>query len=173
MGDEIDMDLKEEPDFFEKRRFKDGRLDNLRIGDWDEGEMGNEILGKVKDLRVDEGVAGALTEVGKGMGEVVILRGRWSNSGWLWSAIITGAKGVSFATVNTKEGGLEDVEGVARDSAEEDNGGEGLRMNASPPLSTSGNDASEAEASSGSDEESGEDIPGGELMLRDESEAWA
>ena len=81
MGDEIDKDLNEEPDFFEKRRFKDGRLDNLRTGDWDEGEMGNEILGKVKDLRVDDGVAGALTEVGKGMGEVVSLRGRCSKSG--------------------------------------------------------------------------------------------
>ena len=80
---------------------------------------------------------------------------------------------MSFAAVNTKEGGLEDVDGVARDSAEEDSGGEGLRMNTSPPLSTSGNDVSEAEASSGSDEESGEDMSGGELMLSDESEAWA
>ena len=77
MGDEIDMDLKEEPDFFEKRRFRDGRLDILRTGDWDEGE----ILGKVKDLRADEGVAGALTEVGKGMGEVMMVRGCCSKSG--------------------------------------------------------------------------------------------
>ena len=45
--------------------------------------------------------------------------------------MITGVMGVSFAAVNTKEGGLEDVDGVARDSAEEDNGGEALRMNAS------------------------------------------
>ena len=81
MGDEIDMDLKEEPDFFEKRRFRDGRLVILRTGDWDEGEMGKEILGNVKDLRADEGVAGALTEVGKGMGEVVMVRGSCSKSG--------------------------------------------------------------------------------------------
>jgi len=88
--------------------------------------------------------------------------------------MITGVMGVSFAAVNTKEGGLEDVDGVARDSAEEDNGGEGLRMNVPPLLSTSGNDASEGEVSSWSDEEdSGEDISGGELTLNDESEARA
>ena len=88
--------------------------------------------------------------------------------------MITGVMGVSFAAVNTKEGGLEDVDGVARDSAEEDKGGEAVRMNASPLLSTSGNDGSEGEVSSWSDEEeSGEDISGGELTLNDESEARA
>ena len=87
--------------------------------------------------------------------------------------MITGVMGVSFAAVNTKEGGLEDVDGVARDSAEEDNGGEALRMKASPLLSMSGNDASETEASSWSEEESVEDISGGELTLNDESEARA
>jgi len=55
---------------------------------------------------------------------------------------------VSFAVENTKEGGFEDVEGVTRDSAEEDNGREGLRVSASPLLSTSGSDTSEAEVSS-------------------------
>ena len=172
MGAEIDIDFKEEPDFFEKSMFKDGRLD-LRIGDGDEVGMGKEILGKVKDLRVDEGVAGALTEVGKGMGEAVMVRERCSNGGWLWSAIIRGATGVSFVAENTKEGDLEDVDGVTRDSAEEDNGGEGLRANAFPLLSTSGNDTSEAEVSSWSDGESGEAMPGGEFMLSNESEAWA
>lgn len=81
--------------------------------------------------------------------------------------------GVSFAAENTKEGGLEDVDGVTSDSAEEDSGGEDLRVNTFPPLSTSRNDTSEAEASSASDEESGETISGGELMLNNESEAWA
>ena len=131
---------------------------------------GKEILGKVKDLRADEGVAGALNEVGKGMGEVAIVCGSCSKGGWLWSAIIGGAKGVSFAAENTKEGGLEDVDGVTRDSAEEDNGREGLRMRTFSLLSTSGIDTSEAEASSWSDEESGETISGGELMLSSESE---
>jgi len=73
---------------------------------------------------------------------------------------------------NTKEGGLEDVDGVTRDSAEEDSGREGLRVSVSS-LSTSGNDTSEAEVSSWSDEESGEAISGGEFMLRSESEACA
>ena len=81
MGDEIDIDLREEPDFLEKSRFKDGRLDLVRIGDGDEDEMGKERLEKVRDLRIDEGVAGALTEVGKGMGEVVIVCGRCSKGG--------------------------------------------------------------------------------------------
>jgi len=48
MGEEIDNDLKEEPDFLEKSRFNDGRLDILRIDDG-EDVMGKEILGKVKD----------------------------------------------------------------------------------------------------------------------------
>jgi len=78
MGDEIDIDLREEPDFLEKSRFKDGRLDLLRTCVCDEGVIGNERLGKVRDLRVDDGVAGALTEVGNGMGELVILCGRCS-----------------------------------------------------------------------------------------------
>jgi hypothetical protein len=43
--------------------------------------MGREILGKVKDLRIDEGVAGALTEVGKGMGEVAMVCGIFSKGG--------------------------------------------------------------------------------------------
>lgn len=73
MGEEIEIDLKEEPDFFEKSKFKDGRLDLLRAGDGEEGVAGKERLGKVKDLRIDEGVAGALAEVGKGMGEVAIV----------------------------------------------------------------------------------------------------
>ena len=133
--------------------------------------MDKERLGKVKDLRADEGVAGALTEVGKGMGEVVMVCGECSKGGWLWSAIMTGAMGVSFAIENTKEGGLEEVDGVIRDSAEEDSGGEGLRMNASLLLRTSGSDMSEAEVSPWSDEESGETISGGELMLNNESEA--
>lgn len=81
MGDEIDSDLREEPDFLEKSRFKDGRLDLLRTGDCDKGVMGKEILEKVRDLRVDDGVAGALTEVGNGMGELVIPRGRCSKGG--------------------------------------------------------------------------------------------
>ena len=55
---------------------------------------------------------------------------------------------MSFATENTREGGLEEVEGVARDSAEEDNGREGLRVSVFPLLSTSWNDTSEAEVSS-------------------------
>ena len=54
---------------------------------------------------------------------------------------------MSFVVENTKEGGLEDVDGVTRDSAEEDNGREGLRVSTSS-LSTSGNDTSEAEVSS-------------------------
>ena len=173
IGDEIDIDLKEEPDFFEKSIFKDGRLDLPRSGDEEDGEMGKEILEKVKDLRIDEGVAGALTEVGKGMGEAVIVCGSCSKGGWLWSAIIRGATGVSFVLENTKEGGLEDVDGVTKDSAEEDNGGEDLRTNAFPLLSTSGSDTSEAEVSSWSDEESGDTMSGGELMLNNESEAWA
>lgn len=81
MGEEIDIDLKEEPDFLEKSRFKDGRLDLLRAGDGDEGVVGKTRLGNVKDLRIDEGVAGALTEVGKGMGEVLIVCGRDSKGG--------------------------------------------------------------------------------------------
>jgi hypothetical protein len=80
---------------------------------------------------------------------------------------------VSFAAENTKEGGLDDVDGVTRDSAEEDNGGEGSRASLSSLLSTSGNDISEAEVLSRSDRESAEIISGGELMLRDESEACA
>ena len=172
IGDEIDIDLKEEPDFFEKSMFKDGRLD-FRIGDGGEMGMGREILGKVKDLRADEGVAGALTEVGKGIGEAVIVCERCSKGGWLWSAIIRGATGVSFVVENTKEGDLEDEDGVTRDSAEEDNGGEGLRANIFLLLSTSGSDTSEAEVSSWSDGESGEAMSGGEFMLSDESEAWA
>ena len=39
------------------------------------------ILGKVKDLRLDEGVAGALSEVGKGMGEGAIVCGGCSKGG--------------------------------------------------------------------------------------------
>jgi len=81
MGDEIGIDLKEEPDFLENSRFKDGRLDLLRICDEGEAVVGKEILGKVKDLRIDEGVAGALTEVGKGMGEVVMVCAGCSKSG--------------------------------------------------------------------------------------------
>lgn len=77
---------------------------------------------------------------------------------------------MSFVAENTKEGGLEDVEGVTRDSAEEDNGREGLRVSVFSP-STSGNDTSEAEVSSWSDEESVEVISGGEFMLSNESEA--
>jgi len=50
MGDEIDIDLREEPDFLEKSKFKDGRLDLLRVGDG-EDEMGKGRLGKVRDLR--------------------------------------------------------------------------------------------------------------------------
>ena len=172
MGDEIDIDLKEEPDFLAKSRFKDGRLDLLRIDDCEEGEMGKEILEKVRDLRVDEGVAGALTEVGKGMGEWVIVCGRCSKGGWVWSAIIGGARGVSFVTENTKEGGLEDVDGVIRDSAEEDNRREGLRVSLLSPLSTSGSDTSEAEMSSWNDEESVEVMSCGEFTLGNESEAW-
>jgi len=168
MGDEIDIDLREEPDFLEKSRFKEGRLGLLRVGD---GVPGKEILEKVRDLRIDEGVAGALTEVGKGIGEVMIACARCSKSGWPWSAIIGGAKGVSFVAENTKEGGLEDVDGVTKDSAEEDNGREGFRVSVLSLLSTSGNDISEAEVSSWSDEESVEVISGGELMLSNESEA--
>jgi hypothetical protein len=73
MGEEIDIDLREEPDFLEKSRFKDGRLDLLRAGDGDEGVAEKGILGKLRDLRLDEGVAGALAEVGKGIGEVAIV----------------------------------------------------------------------------------------------------
>lgn len=164
----MEIDLKEEPDFLEKSRFKDGRLDLLRAGDGDEGATEREILGKVKDLRLDKGVAGALTEIGKGIGEVVIVGGS-SDGGWLWSAIIGGAKGVSFVAAKTNEGGLEEVDGVTRDSAEEDSGREGLRMS----LFSSGNDTSEAEVSSWSEGESADIISGGELMLRNESEAWA
>lgn len=76
MGEEMEIDLREEPDFLEKRRFKD----LLRAGDEGEGVAGKEIFGKVKDLRADEGVAGALTEVGKGIGDVVIV-GSCSNGG--------------------------------------------------------------------------------------------
>jgi len=76
----MESDLKEEPDFLENSRFKDGRLDLLRAGDEGEGVAGKEILWKVKDLRADEGVAGALSEVGKGIGEVVIV-GSCSNGG--------------------------------------------------------------------------------------------
>ena len=77
----MEIDLKEEPDFLEKSRVKDGRLDLLRAGDGGEGVAGKEILGKVKDLRTDEGVAGALSEVGKGIGEVVIVDRSCSNGG--------------------------------------------------------------------------------------------
>ena len=55
---------------------------------------------------------------------------------------------MSFVAENTKEGGLEDVEGVTRDSAEEVNGREGLRASVFSSLSTSGNDISEADVSS-------------------------
>ena len=55
---------------------------------------------------------------------------------------------MSFAVENTNEGGLEEVDGVTRDSTEEDNGGEGLRMSLFSLLNTSGNDTSEAEVSS-------------------------
>ena len=81
MGEEIDIDLKEEPDFLEKSRFKDGRLDLLRAGDGDEDVVGKTRLGNVKDLRIDEGVTGALAEVGMGMGEVLIVCGRNSKGG--------------------------------------------------------------------------------------------
>lgn len=74
MGDEIDIDLREEPDFLEKSRFKDF----LRVGDGDEDVRGKEILENVRDLRIDEGVAGALAEVGKGMGEAMIVCARCS-----------------------------------------------------------------------------------------------
>lgn len=77
---------------------------------------------------------------------------------------------MSFVAENTNEGGLEEVDGVTRDSTEEDNGREGLRMRL---LSTSGNDTSEAEVSSWSDGESAEILSVGELMLNSESEAWA
>lgn len=77
----MENDLKEEPDFLEKSRFRDGRLDLLRAGDGGEGVAGKEILEKVKDLRADEGVAGALSEVGKGIGEVANVVGSWSNGG--------------------------------------------------------------------------------------------
>ena len=54
---------------------------------------------------------------------------------------------MSFTAENTNEGGLEDVDGVARDSAEEDNGREGLRVSVLSS-SMSRNDTSEAEVSS-------------------------
>lgn len=80
---------------------------------------------------------------------------------------------MSFATENTNDGGLEDVDGVTRDSAEEDSGREGLRLSLSPVLSKSGNETSEAEVSSLSDGVSVEATSGGELMLNKESEACA
>lgn len=80
---------------------------------------------------------------------------------------------MSFVVENTNEGGLEEVDGVTRDSAEEDNGGEGLRVSLFSLLSTSWNDTSEAEVSSWRDGESVETISGGELMLDNESEACA
>lgn len=78
---------------------------------------------------------------------------------------------MSFAAENTKEGDLEDVDGVTKDSAEEDNGREGFRVRVLSLLSISRNETSEAEVSSWSDEESVEDISGGEFMLSSESEA--
>ena len=69
--------------------------------------------------------------------------------------------------------GLEDVDGVTRDSVEEDDGREGLRVNLSSLLSTSGNNTSEAEMSSWSNGESAEIVPGEEFMLSEESEACA
>ena len=80
---------------------------------------------------------------------------------------------MSFVAENTNEGGLEEVDGVTRDSAEEDNGREGLRISPFSLLRTSGNDTSEAEVSSRSDGESAEIISGGVLMLNNESEACA
>ena len=69
MSEEIDIDLKEEPDFWEKSRFKDGRVHLLLAGDGDEGVVGKARLGNAKGLRIDEGAAGALAEVGKGWGK--------------------------------------------------------------------------------------------------------
>ena len=80
MGEEIDIELKE-PDFVEKSRFKDSRLHLLRASDGDEGAVGKARLGNGQDLRIDEGVVGALTEVGRGMGEVLIDCGRNSKGG--------------------------------------------------------------------------------------------
>lgn len=80
---------------------------------------------------------------------------------------------MSFAAENTNEGGLDEVDGVTSDSAEEDNGREGLRVSLFSLLSTSGSDTSEADVSSWSDGESVEIISGGELMLSNESEACA
>ena len=79
---------------------------------------------------------------------------------------------MSFAAENTKEGGLDDVDGVTRDSAEEDNGGEGSRASLSS-LSTSGNEISEAEVLSWNDGEFVEPASCGVFMLSNESEACA
>ena len=43
--------------------------------------VGKARLGNGQDLRIDEGVVGALTEVGRGMGEVLIDCGRNSKGG--------------------------------------------------------------------------------------------
>ena len=79
MGEEIDIELKE-PDFVEKSRFKDGRLHLLHASDGDKG-VGKARLGNGQDLRIDEGVVGALTEVGRGMGEALVDCGRNSKGG--------------------------------------------------------------------------------------------
>jgi hypothetical protein len=81
MGDEIDVDLREEPSLLEKSGFNDGQLYLPHIGDGDKGEMGKERLWKTRDLHVDDGVAGVFTEVGMGMGEAAILHGRYSKGG--------------------------------------------------------------------------------------------